>query len=195
MLAAISAAVRNRVVLSLTSAGCACASSAVADPAATGSAAAGASSAGVRGSSPAGSAAGVSVVSGAAAATAASFGTATPQPSCCAIASGEAKIRGSASAAAGRSLRAFQAVSIHMDKSLIAPHASGLDLAQATPGSTQPRAVPSNLHPHLSRCRAAQNVAGIERSAQAQHFVNIFFNRRAELLQHFQRQLRQVDIV
>ena len=46
----------------------------------------------------------------------------------------------------------------------------------------QPRPVPLYLHLHLCRRGAAQGVAGIQATAQAEHVVDVFFDRRVEAL-------------
>ena len=54
-------------------------------------------------------------------------------------------------------------------------------------GRREPRPMPRDLCPHLRRRGTAQGVAGIQRAAQAQHVIHVFFDLRVELLQHRQR--------
>ena len=60
--------------------------------------------------------------------------------------------------------------------------------AKAWRALPQSRAVPRNLRPHLRRCGAAQRISGIQRAAQAQNVIHVFFNFRMELLQYRQGQ-------
>ena len=48
--------------------------------------------------------------------------------------------------------------------------------------TSQPCPMSRNLQTYLGGCRAAQGVACIQRAAQTQHFVHVFFNLRVELL-------------
>ena len=55
--------------------------------------------------------------------------------------------------------------------------------------SAQTRAVAADLQANLSRCRAAQGVAGVQRALQAERAKHIGFDAAVELLQGLQRQL------
>ena len=47
----------------------------------------------------------------------------------------------------------------------------------------EPGPVPRHLQAHLRRRGAAQHIAGVQRAAQAEHFIHIVLNRAVVLLQ------------